>query len=207
MVKIFNATEQAAIEDVIAKAEEKSNAEIAIMVAPISDHYQDFRFLYGFVVACIVILSLWFGHVTPNFLLLICIQCTVVGLFSWLPLLDRLCNFVVPKRILAHRTNQRAAAEFIALTHQLKTATPVVLIYLSIAERTVRILPSQNVREVLPDDIWEAHVEDIGHSIRNHGLAKACVRIIENAANQLIPYFPDDGGSNAMPNEIRHLKR
>ena len=215
MVKIFSKEEQYNIARAVEAAEQKTSAEIAILVAPASDAYFEYRFVSGFIFASVIVLLLWLApalHISlPRYLhsfsILLALQTLIIVAFAWLPGLETVLRFLVPQQIMAHRSYQRATAEYFALSQHVKAKTPIVFIYLSVAERTVHIISGRIVREVLPNDIWQDCIKDLTAAIRNQGLAQACIQSIGQIADLLMFHFPDHGEHNALPNEVRQLDK
>ena len=215
MVRIFTTEEQYNITRAVEDAEKRTSAEIAILVAPMSDPYQSYRFFSGFIAGTFIALALWalpFLHIRlpqmlHGFLPLFSVQAATIAAFTLMPGFHKWGRFLVPKKTLAHCSYQRAAAEYFSLSHHVKAKTPIVFIYLSMAEHAVHIISGRMVREVLPNDIWQQAVNELTAAIKNEGLAAASIKSIGSIADLLAPHFPDNGEHNALPNEIRQLRR
>ena len=78
----------------------------------------------------------------------------------------------VPEKIQYRRAAHRAFEEYLIVSRHVSAATPIVLLYVSLAERYVHILPSRAVREKISDANWNAIVQTLTFSVSSAGAAK-----------------------------------
>jgi len=187
MVKMVN---KQIIATAIAEAERTTSAEIVAVVSPASDPYQNYILLYGLMLGSLVAFGLWAGKIIGDFPLLLAVQLGITALLSLLPWLHKPLLRLVPKHIRHHRAAHRAFEEYLLISRHVPAATPILLFYVSLAERYVHILPSRLVREKIPDKEWEAVVTEFTASMKSDGLEQACVSAISRMATMLAPYFP-----------------
>ena len=79
------------------------------------------------------------------------------------------------------------------MSRHVAAATPIVLLYVSVAERYARILTSRSVREKIPDEHWNAVIQELTTTIQSEGLRGACIKAIRHATNLLVLHFPENG--------------
>jgi len=188
MVKFLSQPNKAAIAEAIARAKQTTSAELAVVVASASDAYQSYFLLYGLMVGSAIDIGLWAANIIIEFPWLLIIQFAVMAFFSFIPWLRHICLPLVPKRIRHHRAAHRAYEEYLMVSHRTATATPVVLLYISIAERYAHILSSRSVREKVPHAHWDAIINQLTAAIPTEGLTSACIKAIQQTAELLAPY-------------------
>lgn len=187
MVKLVNTH---MIKEAIAKAERTTSAEIAAVISPASDAYRSYILLYGLALGSLVATGLWAEKTITAFPLLLAAQLGVTALFSLLPWLHKPLVRLVPKHIRHHRAAHRAFEEYLFVSRHVSATTPVVLFYVSLAERYVHILPSRLVREKIPDKEWNAVIDEFTSSMKTAGVDHACVTAIARIGTMLAPHFP-----------------
>jgi putative membrane protein len=202
MVKLLSESDRAALEDAVHAAERQTSAELAVVVARASDAYSEVALAFGLVIGCLVALGLWHEAKLTDFPRLMFVELIACALVLILPPLRHLSLSMVPKRYMKHRAAQRAADEYLRLTHHLPASAPIVLIYISLAERYVHIYASRFVREKITDTEWDAVVAILTESVKSHGIAKGIINAVEHASDMLKVIFPDTGAKHTVPNVI-----
>jgi len=178
------------IAEAIAEAERATSAEIVAVVSPASDAYRSYILLYGLMLGSLIAIGLWVEKLVTDFPLLLAVQLGVMALLSLLPWLHKPLVRLVPKHIRHRRAAHRAFEEYLFVSRHVSAATPILLFYVSLAERYVYILPSRLVREKIPDKEWDAVVAEFTALTKTVGLERACVNAIRRMAAMLAPYFP-----------------
>jgi putative membrane protein len=190
MVKNFSPADKEAVARAVAEAEQKTCAELAVIVAPASDAYQDIMLLFGFIAGSAIGLGLWITSAVVAFPFLLAIQLSAMGLLAFVPWVRHACLRFVPLRIRRHRAAHRAGEEYLTVSRHVSAATPIVLIYISSAERYVHVLTSRSVLEKIPEDEWNVLVRALTAGVSSDGLRNACVKAIRNAIQLLAEPFP-----------------
>ncbi len=198
MVKL-SSTDKNKISTAIGLAEQNTAAEIAVMLAPASDHYLHFGFMLGIALGSIISLGLWHWHILSRFPILLAVQLCVIVLCAIIPGIGRL---LAPKQTQHQHSHQKALAELAHITTQLPPTTPIVLLHLSLAERHIYVLPNAMVRAQLTDEIWQPLVKQFTEALKTTNFADACVNLIQQIGTVLAEPFPDDGAPDAFSNEI-----
>ena len=187
---MFSADDKKAIAQSVKNAEQNTKAELVCVVTPASDVYHSYLFLYGFITGSIVAMVLWLSNTTNFFPILLTIQMACVALLPFISPLRRLCVALVPARVKHHRAAHRAFAEFLFAQRHLSSDTPVVLLYVSIAEHYAHILRSRAVHEKTPDAKWDEVIHTLTSSARSGNIKDATIAAIEQASILLSANFP-----------------
>ena len=202
MVRVLSHTDKKTIGQAIAEAEHRTAAEIVMVVAPASDAYQSYILLYGLIMGSLISLGLWAAKILSGLPYLLALQFGIIALLSLVPWLRQLGMRLVPKRILHHRAAHRAFEEYLIISRRVSAATPIVLLYISLAERYAHILPSRSVREKIPDETWNAVIEEITVSVKKSGLRAGCVGAIQKITELVMPHFPERGEAHVLGHHI-----
>lgn len=202
MVKILSKTDKEALTQAISEAEHVTSAELVVVVSPASDAYQSYILLYGLMAGSTVTVGLWAAQLVTLFPLLLAIQLAVIALLSFIPWLRHLCLRLVPKRIRHHRAAHRAYEEYLNVSRHVSATTPIVLLYVSLAEHYTHILNSRSVREHIPDKNWNAVIDEWIAAMQSEGLRNGCIKAIRHATELLIPHFPEKGEIHNLGNTV-----
>lgn len=202
MVKILSKADKEAVAQAITEAERQTSAELVVVVSPASDAYQSYLLLYGLIAGSTIDIGLWAAKLVTLFPLLLVIQLTVIALLSFTPWLRHLCLRLAPKRIRHHRAAHRAYEEYLSVARHVSAVTPIVLLYVSLAEHYAHILPSRSVREKVPDDSWNAIIGGLTAAIPSEGLPTACIKAIRQATGLLAPHFPEKGEVHSLGHTV-----
>jgi len=198
MVSVFSKAEHAAIEAAIAEAEQLTGADIVLAVTRASDAYSSFVLLYGLALGSLIAMGIWLDGAITGFPWLLTLQLAVVALFSILPFLRLPCLWLVPRHIRRHRAARRAFEEYLIVSRHSVAATPMILFYISQAERYAHIIPSRSVRVRIRDAQWQEVIAAFTASVKRDGLQKACGQTIAQIAALLAVHFPATGDAHAQ---------
>ncbi len=187
MVKLSQ-DDQSAIGDAIRAGEGRTAATMSVVVLPVSDHYRDFVFLYGFVLGSLLSLALWFsGRVLFPWLLTI--QVAVIVLVEALPWLYRLLVHLVPRAVRHHRAAKMAHRQYLVLHARLPCAEPFALLFVSLAERYVHVIVSPEVHSKIPDN-WKTVTDHFIAAVRKDGLRQTSIQALSHMVEILSSKFP-----------------
>lgn len=202
MVKKLSNEAGAAISAAVTAAERRTSAEIAVVVSPASDTYQAYLLLYGFAAGSSLAAALWWTKTLTPFPLLLAVQGVSIAAFAVTPVLKTLCLKLLPSRLLHHYAGRRAALEFQALSRHVPAERPVVLIYVSLAERYAHIIHSRAIGARIPRAAWDTVIAELTGLMKASGLQQACVAAVGRVATVLSPHFPDGGEKNALDDGV-----
>jgi len=194
------------IEQAVCKVEESTSAEIVVVVTPQSGSYLDRELLFG---AAVGVLGLGFLIFSPW------------DFHPGMALVDFLATFAVAT-VLCHRShllkrlvtgagrresNVQAGLRVSFMDEGVGATLDRtgVLIYVSVLERAVRILPDFGVQGKLGDAPWNRIVKNAGTPSQN-ALGDVLVRVVEEAGEVLAPVLPPAGENpDEIPNRPRIL--
>jgi putative membrane protein len=190
MVKALSQDLKMAISAALKEAEQRTTAEILVVVAPSSDHYQAQVQIYGLAFASFCCFELWFSKMLTGYPQLLLLQIALMSLVTFVPPLRALAVKLVPRRIHHHMAARRAHEEFLIALRHVPAGTPAVFLYVSLLERYVHILHSRDVPAKVPQEKWEAAVAEFVGLMKTTGLKPACIAAIATIARTLQPGFP-----------------
>lgn len=202
MVKSLSQTDKQKIASAITEAEKTTSAEIVLVVSGISDAYQSYILLIALAIGSLLAGMLLTANLITSLPYLLLIQLTIIALFPFIPPIRNLCIYFVPRKILYHRAAHRAYEEYINISHNIPATVPIVIFYISLAERYAHILSDRLVREKIPDGIWDSAIDEFTKTVTAKGLTDACIEAIQHITNQLAPYFPAENNRNYLSNEV-----
>ncbi len=190
MVARISSDVKDAIAAAVTAAKQRTSADIAVMVAPVSDGYQAYVLLYGFAAGSLAAAGLWWSKTIHPFPLLLLVQACAMALFAFVPALRHLCLTLVPRQVLHHHAARRAREEFLFVSRHAPPERPVVLLYVSLAERYAHVLHSRALAPKIPAGTWENFIKLFTDSMKKPGLAAACRLTVDAIAQELAPHFP-----------------
>jgi uncharacterized membrane protein len=189
--------DKAAVERALIQAEQATSSEFALIIAKASDEYRSIVLSCGLTLGSIAALLLWHCRGVTEFPLLLCVQLIFPVLMSMVPPLRHLTLRFTPAHLMKRRAAQRAAAEYLHLSHHLPPHSPIVLMYISLTERYVHIHTSRTVREKIPNTQWHEVVRTLTGAVKSQGLKNAVTGAITHAVDILKKDFPPQAGKLA----------
>lgn len=193
MVKVLSRADKGAVAQAIAEAEKQTCAELVVVVSPASDAYQSYFLLYGLIIGSAISAGLWAVKLLTAFPLLLVIQIAFMSLFAFVPWLRHLLLWLVPRHTCHHRAAHRAYEEYLIVSRHVSATTPILLLYISLAEHYAHIVPSRSVREKITDETWNAIIKKFTNSLGQISLGIACTQTIRQIAELLAVHFPEIG--------------
>jgi putative membrane protein len=190
MVAMVSSEIKDSIAAAVAAAKKRTSADIAVMVAPASDGYQPYALLYGFALGSVAAVALWWTKTVTPFPLLLLVQACTMALIAFVPALRHLCLSLIPKHVLHHHAARRAREEFLFVSRHAPPERPVVLLYVSLAERYAHVLHSRALGPKVPGEAWEGFIKLFTDSAKKPGIAAACQVTVAAMAETLAPHFP-----------------
>ncbi|MFO1148605.1 MAG: TPM domain-containing protein [Alsobacter sp.] len=198
---MLNEEEHRRIGQAIREAETQTRADIVCVVARQSSSYSAVPVLWAALVALLLpwpvaLLSAW----SPLRLLTLQVAAfiLVATVLSW----GRLRFVLVPRAIKRIRAERAAFEHYYA--HGL-TRTPErlgLLIFVSFAERYIRVVADDGLCEWIPDAAWRPAIDALADAIRRGELADGLVTAIAACREPLALHFPARGGAHALPDKV-----
>ncbi len=203
-MSLFDQAALTRIEATVARVEERTAAEIAVVTVPRSDAYHDLRLLYA--TACAVTAAAWLHWFSPHTTVtaLLWLQLTTVASVWLASGVGPVLRLLVPS-VRTHASARRAAREAF-LRHEVfaTRARTGVLILVSELERCVVILGDSGIHARVQDSGWQEHVDRLVSAIRAGRAADGTCEVIEAIGAVLavgVPVSADD--TNELGNAVR----
>lgn len=202
MVKPLTEVQKQSIREAVEATEASTSAEIAVVVALRSDEYRASAMAAGLGLGTLTALLAWLMAWGLAFSTLLCIQFGLAALVMFLKPLRHATMLFVPGHLRRLRADQRAAQEYMLLTQELAAGAPVILIYISLAERYAHIHTSRLVRKKIPHAQWEQTVQALAAHAKSYGAATAVIETVNALKAPLATHFPQDNGKHSVPDFI-----
>jgi putative membrane protein len=206
MVKSFSSADKHALAQAIGQAEASTSVEVVLVVTPASDIYQGYLVLYGLALGSMIAGALWASTLIMTFPVLLMIQLAAIAAFLFIPPLQSFCTQLVPRRIRQDSAAHRAYEEFTRLCGAAPAHIPIILIYVSLAEHRIHILPNRVVSEKIPGSQWDNVIGEWAVVMRSKGLKSACLTAIDQITRLAQPHFPERGEVHHISNDVIEIK-
>jgi putative membrane protein len=166
--QLFPAADRKRIADAIAKAEKNTSAEIVAVVATASGRYDRAEDIFGFLTGLLAVTAGWLAcpafdagsawETGPSLLGLVAVLVSMLaGFVAGSALASRLPVLrlpFVPKKELEEEVQRAAQAAFMSSRIRRTAGGTGILIFVSLYERRVVVLPDDTILEKLPGMDW-----------------------------------------------------
>jgi len=196
MVKIFSPSEAEYIAQATTLAEQRTSAEIVTVVIPKSDRYISEMMFYGFILGSVIAFVLWEIKGLTNFPVIFLIQLLCMLILPLMPGIYKVFLYFLPKKLLFHRASHLGAEELLAIMQKVPPQTPVVLLFISLAEHYIHLFTNPVVKNGIEDKHWDELINRFTVKLKVQTLTQTCSESIAEIADILEPVFPDDAGKN-----------
>jgi putative membrane protein len=192
------------VADAIARAEEKTQAEIVVVLAQSSSTYADYWLGAAALLALATPLPLiWFTQLSAQriYLAELLVFLAFVAAFLYLPLRVRLA----PRGERLARARRAANDQFVVRSVSRTRGRTGVLLYVSAAERCAFVLPDVAIADRIPHAAWQEAIDRLCAAARRGALIEGCVAAVEACGAALaaeFPRAPGDGDEDERPNEL-----
>jgi putative membrane protein len=204
----FTPQEHARLEHAVAEAEQQTSAELVLSVAEAADDYEAFALLGAGVagVLALTVLAIFWPDSHVRFAVMVASgAAVVVGLIlQWQPL--RVA--VVPASIRAGTAARLARLQFADSVAGRTKAANGLLIFVSVAEHHIEILPDRGIAAKIPESTWQGIISHLPAEVQRAGLADSLVGVVKACTEALAQAFPYQAGDvNEIPNAVNTPKR
>ena len=192
------------IEARIAEAEKCTSGEIVLMVVPSSYHYPLASLLGSLLFSLLlaVVVTLLAGHENMWFFL------SVFGI-SFMVFHEVIKRTLFLKRLFVEASDMKEEVMEAAITsfyHRGITHTvdhTGILIYISLFERSVRVIADKGINDKVQQDTWQEIVNTIVGGFREKEHSKAIAAAVDRCGEILATHFPiKPGDRNELGNEV-----
>ena len=173
----------------IRKAENRTSAEIYVVVSHSADDFRLVPFLYGAVVSLVVPWILWFTT-RSGFGTMLSLQVLAFVVISGVLELPSVRYRIVPAGLAHHATRRAAMAQFMAHGVHLDPARTAILLYVSMLPRHIEVVADDTILAKLAAHHWQQLVDIIANDARSGRLADGLAAAIRAAGDLLAPEFP-----------------
>lgn len=192
------------IEAAVTEAESRTAGEIAVLVVPRSDDYDEVRALYAGSLALSVAALAHLFWPALSVTLLLWLELLVIAA-AWLVLsLPFVLRALLPEARAERAAQTRARVAF--LEHEVFATRDRsgVLILISELEHRIVILADSGILARVAQDDWQRHVARIASGFRAGTPADALLEVIAELGRVLAQHFPRQAGDeNELANALR----
>jgi putative membrane protein len=199
---MISAADRRRIAEAIAAAEQRTSGEIVCVLTQASSRYAALPILWSTIGALAAPWALVFAtqfSVQRILLIQALVFAALLAVLSWPSIRVRLAPRAL-RRAEAHRSAmQQFVARGLTRTH----GRTGVLIYVSLAERYVRIIPDEAMEGQTDQTVWQAAVDAMLAHLREQQIVEgfvAAIALCGETLAQHCPRKPDD--RNELPNRI-----
>lgn len=176
----------------IRAAEEKTCAEIYLVLAHSADEFRLVPVLWASAVALLLPWLLWFAT-SLDLGTILSLQVLAFVVVSAILSAPALRYRVVPPGISHHAAHRAALAQFLAHGVHLDDDRTAILIYLSMAPRHIEVLADHAIHSKLDERHWRELVELIRSEAQSGRLADGLAAAIQKCGEILAGEFPSNG--------------
>jgi len=188
----LNDDEREQIHQAITRVERQTEGELVAVIAETSDGYRYIPTLWAAILALAAPL-LFLGYQPTPWHLLYSLQLlafiALLLLFQATPLKMRL----IPRSVKLQRASRLAFEQFYRRGIHRTRNRSGLLIFVSVAEHYVEIIADQGIHQRVPDNHWQAIVDDFIAAVRRGDTAAGFLRCIDACGSQLAEHFPPEG--------------
>ncbi len=191
------------IASAIKEIESRTSAEVEAAIRRVSGRYRDIDYLLGLAVALVTLGVLlfhpkpWAIRSMPVDILLAFIAGSVIGAHAW-----GLRRILVPRRRQAERVREAALATFTELGVSRTHGRNGILVYVSLFERRVEVVPDIGIDVVALGAGWTQGLDAMNAALRRrHDLDRFvdALRSLGPVLGSAMPRTPED--RNELPDE------
>jgi putative membrane protein len=188
-----------ALRAAIAKAEQGTSAELVLAVNGASSEYEVYR-LAGAVLAAAcaagaIALDWPMMHVRVAFIIVVAVAFAVYVLLQ----IDALLLMLVPEKVRRQACEAASRAYFMDSVMGRTQAGNGLLIFVSLAERYVAVLPDTGIARVISQPAWAQVIHKVVQAVQGGTVRAGLLTAVEDCLSLLAEKFPP-GAQN--PNEI-----
>ncbi len=184
--KSLSTEDQNLVHTAVQKAGASTGAEVNVTIVPASGTYIGYVFADAFLLSSLIDLILWHENYAQDFPLFLLIQIAVIAAAVLLPWIRRLFIRLLPKHVRHHQAAKSAGLEYLHLMHHVPAGKPVVMLYVSLAERYVHVMHSRALRDRVDNSAWLDIVTRFTETMKKTGLKEASLQAVGNIEAALL---------------------
>jgi putative membrane protein len=193
--------DRAAISAAVRTAEQRTSGQLVCVLAHASSDYAHVPILWATALSFLVPWPLI--YLTPwsaqrIFLLQLAVFIVSGLLFSWMPL--RL--LLVPRAVQRARAHRAAIEQFFVRRVDHTANRTGVLIFVSLAERYVRIIADEGIAQKVHNAEWQTAIDALVAHMRDGRVVAGFVAAIERCSAVLAAHAPPDASPETLPDRL-----
>jgi len=185
--------ERERIHDAIADIEQRTTADLDIVVTRVSDRYSLYPIVWasfgGLLIAGIVSLSRPEMEVRAAIAVQLALVILLTLVFNWLPIHLAL----VPTSVKRSHARQLAQREFAAQCLAAADNRARILLFVSTGERYVEIIADRKTHSLVPEETWDRIVKEFVAAMKTRPVASGLLAAIESCGAVLANHHPIAG--------------
>ncbi|MCR4953668.1 MAG: TPM domain-containing protein [Treponema sp.] len=203
----------------IEQAENKTDGEIAVAIAPESGSYSFWELLASniFAIIIMVIMFLFSGKIRklydfifwnhspawiiPACFIFSCFAAVIIGFnIANIPFIDRL---IVPNHVKKIKVTNRAFRYFTESGIYKTEHHSGILIFISYLEHQVRIVADEGISSKISQDMWNLIADELAEEIKKGNTATAISNAVNKCGELLAEFYPiTNDKKNELSNEV-----
>lgn len=221
LLKKLNLKEEdfSTMKNAIEQAENKTDGEIAVAIAPESGSYSFWELLAANILAAVILFVLFpfsskisslydylFWHhaptwIVPACLIISCFAAIILGFYlTNIPAIDRI---IIPKQVKKIQVTNRAFRYFTESGIYKTENHCGILIFISYLERQVRIVADEGISSKISQDMWNLIADELAEDIKKGKTTTAITNAVNKCGELLEEFYPlSKPKSDVLTNEV-----
>ncbi len=208
MDKYLNDKTKKKIKETIEQIEQKSDAEVVVVVANNCNRYRYSIFLYALLSMLIVPFLIKLSGISFDNIQLFSLM---IATFLFVGISLEYSKFkykIIPKKVKMHRCEEMAFKQFERLGINRTKNHKALLIFVSLNERYIRVIADKNIDDKANENLWRELVSDFSKCAKEQGINDALLLMVSRCGDFLKNNFPreDKIKENELSNEVVEIE-
>lgn len=199
---IISSAQQQTVRDAVSAVEQRTDAEIVVVLARQSDHYLYIATLWAAVIALIVPVPLLMLPTALEPATVSLIQLLVFIVLALVFRFEAALARLTPRRVRQWRATQMARYQFLENNLHCTAGQTGVLVFVSLLEHHAEILADQGIHRHVEQSQWQSIIDTLIGNIRAGELAAGLTQTVHSCGELLIAHVPATSEKNELPNHL-----
>jgi putative membrane protein len=178
------------IDQAIQQVSLKTNAEIALHIEPHSHGYLGYLLIDSFILVGLVVMAVSYVGVIQSMPLLIMVFFGMMLALLAIPQSRFALICFLPKSIKHRHAMKQAGLEYLQILQNTAADKPVILLFVSLAERYIHIMHSRVIHRDVDGQVWKDIVKKFIAAMPKSNLESCCLTAITDIAEPLAIHYP-----------------
>lgn len=199
---MINESHKQSLQALVSDIEQRTDAEIVVVVARQSDSYNYVSTLWA---ALFTLLTPFVLHLSPWALSFQQTALVQMGVFAVIALGLRYPPFLsrlIPRHIRLWRAANMARRQFLENNLHYTRQQTGVLIFVSLLEHYAEIIADRGIDQHVPQSLWRNTVDNLIAEIRQGRMVEGLHKSIETCGELLIRHAPATSQKNELPDHV-----